>query len=192
MRHVDLLASRGEVLHRLFFALWPDDALREGIAETAAQLEREHAPGGQRLRPERYHLTMQFLGDFQLPRPSVVDTARAAAASVRLPAFELVLDHAGSFSGSRVWWLGTHSIPPGLQFLWDALGAALAEAGVQVKSTQAFAPHLTIRRDVRRQTAPIAIRQLPWTVREFVLIDSVPAARAHYCILGRWPLMPAT
>jgi len=116
MRNVDLLASRGEVLHRLVFALWPDEALWEGIADTSAQLERGHAPGGRRLRPERYHLTLQFLGDFQLLRPSVVDAARVAAASVRLPAFVLVLDHAGSFSGSRVWWLGTYGIPSSLSF----------------------------------------------------------------------------
>jgi 2'-5' RNA ligase len=190
MQQADPHAPHDEALHRLFFALWPDDALRERIADTAAQLECKHAPGGRRLRSERYHLTLQFLGYFQSLRPSVVNAARAAAATVRPPAFELVFDHAGSFSGSRVSWLGMHGIPPGLQALWDALRAALAEAGVQVKSAPAFAPHLTIRRDVRRQTAPIAIQQLRWPVREFVLIDSVPSARAPYCILGRWPLMP--
>jgi 2'-5' RNA ligase len=175
MQQPDLLAPAGdETVHRLFFALSPDAALRQQIAEASTQLEREHASGGRRLNPDRYHLTLQFLGDFQPLRPSVVDAARQAADSVRLPAFEISLDHAGSFPGSNVWWLGTHGMAPGLQALWDALGAALARAGVQVKSSQRFAPHLTIRRDVRRQIEPVAIGPLHWAVRDFVLFDSRP------------------
>jgi 2'-5' RNA ligase len=175
MQQPDLLApASDETVHRLFFALSPDAALRQQIAEASTQLEREYAPGGRRLNPDRYHLTLQFLGDFQPLRPSVVDAARQAADSVRLPAFEISLDHAGSFPGSNVWWLGTHGMAPGLQALWDALGAALARAGVQVKSSQRFAPHLTIRRDVRRQIEPVAIGPLHWAVRDFVLFDSRP------------------
>jgi 2'-5' RNA ligase len=175
MQQPDLLVpARDEAVHRLFFALSPDAGLRQRIADVSLQLEREHAPGGRALKPDRYHLTLQFLGDFQPLRQSVVDAARQAADAVRLPAFELCLDHAGSFSGSNVWWLGTRGVAPGLQALWDALGAALARAGVQVKSPQRFAPHLTVRRDVRRQVEPIAIGPLHWTVREFVLFDSRP------------------
>jgi 2'-5' RNA ligase len=43
-----------------------------------------------------------------------------------------------------------------------------------VKSSQRFAPHLTIRRDVRRQVEPLAIGPLHWTVRDFALFDSIP------------------
>lgn len=175
MQQPDLLVpARDEAVHRLFFALSPDAALRQRIAGVSLQLERGQAPGGRRLAPDRYHLTLQFLGDFQPLRPSVVDAARQAADSIQLPAFDLSLDHAGSFPGSNVWWLGTHGVAPGLQALWDALGAALAGAGVQVKSSQRFAPHLTIRRDVRRQVEPLAIGPLHWTVRDFVLFDSIP------------------
>jgi 2'-5' RNA ligase len=175
MQQPDLLVpARDETVHRLFFALSPDAALRQRIAEVSLQLEREHAPGGRALKPDRYHLTLQFLGDFQPLRPSVVDAARQAADSIQLPAFDLSLDHAGSFPGSNVWWLGTHGVAPGLQALWDALGAALARVGVQVKSSQRFAPHLTIRRDVRRQVEPLAIGPLHWAVRDFVLFDSIP------------------
>jgi 2'-5' RNA ligase len=175
MQQPDLLAPVGdEAVYRLFFALSPDAGLRQRIADVSLQLEREHAPGGRALKPDRYHLTLQFLGDFQPLRPSVVDAARQAADTIQLPAFELSLDHAGSFPGSNVWWLGTHGVAPGLQALWDALGVALARAGVQVKSSQRFAPHLTIRRDVRRQVEPLAIGPLSWTVRDFVLFDSIP------------------
>lgn len=171
--------------HRLFFALWPDDALRARIAATAAQLEDEHAPGGRRLKPERYHVTLQFLGDFRPVPERLREDAMAAAASVRSPAFELALDCAGSFSGANVWWLGSQSTPDGLRVLWDALGHALAQRGVPVRSGGSFVPHLTIQRDVRRHlSTPVAM--LPWHVREFVLLDS--HSGRPYDLLGRWPL----
>jgi 2'-5' RNA ligase len=190
MQQPDLLAPAGdEAVHRLFFALSPDAALRQQIVDVSLQLEREQAPGGRRLNPDRYHLTLQFLGDFQPLRPSVVDAARQAADSIQLPAFELDLDHVGSFPGSNVWWLGTHGVAPGLQALWDALGAVLARTGVQVKSPQRFAPHLTIRRDVRRQIEPLAIGPLHWAVRDFVLFDSRPGQ--PYEVLHRRRLQDA-
>ncbi|HEY5781616.1 MAG TPA: RNA 2',3'-cyclic phosphodiesterase [Lysobacter sp.] len=174
-------------MHRLFFALWPDDSLRQRIDETAAQLEREHAPGGRRLRADRYHLTLQFLGDFQPLPPSLVDDACAAAGTVRQAPFDLTLDCAGSFRGSNVWWLGSHAVPPGLQQLWDRLGQSLLQARVRVKSSsQPFAPHLTIQRDVRRHIALLPTSPLRWHVGEFALIDSQPGR--PYTVLGRWPL----
>jgi 2'-5' RNA ligase len=174
-------------MHRLFFALWPDDALRRRIDETAAQLEREHHPGGRRLRADRYHLTLQFLGDFQPLPPRLVDDACAAADTVRVPPFELMLDCAGSFRGSNVWWLGAHAMPDGLQRLWDGLGQALAQARVRVKSpSQPFAPHLTVQRDARRHIASLPITPLRWRVGQFALIDSQPGR--PYTVVRSWPL----
>ncbi|HEY0504009.1 MAG TPA: RNA 2',3'-cyclic phosphodiesterase [Lysobacter sp.] len=178
-------AATGE-MHRLFFALWPDDALRARIAATAAALETEHAPGGRRLKPERYHVTLQFLGDFRPVPERLVDDARAAADAVRAPAFELPLDCAGSFRGANVWWLGSQAMPDGLRTLWDALGGALARQRVPVKTGAGFVPHLTIQRDVRRHLPSTPVAALPWTVREFVLLDSRQGR--PYDVLGRWPL----
>ena len=182
------IARSDEGLHRLFFALWPGDALREAIGEAADNLERGHAPGGRRSRAERYHLTLRFLGEFQpLPR-SVLDAAYAAADSLRMRAFDLVLDHAGSFPGSRVWWLGAHEIPTELRLLHAALGSALARSGVPIEASVGFIPHLTIQRNVDRAIDPITIPKLRWPVREFVLVDSVAAGIVPYRIVGRWAL----
>jgi RNA 2',3'-cyclic 3'-phosphodiesterase len=190
MSQSDLFAEAEDTrTHRLFFALWPDDALRAEIARTDASLEAGHASGGRPLRPQKYHLTLQFLGDFRPLQPSVVDAARHAAQAVRSPAFDLSLDHAGSFSGSDVWWLGAHDIAPALAQLWDTLGAELAKAGVRVKSAPSFSPHLTIRRNVRRRIAPVAIAPLHWAVREFVLVDSL-VGLGTYRIVDRWALAP--
>jgi 2'-5' RNA ligase len=189
MHQADPLGNDADATpHRLFFALWPDAALRGRIASTVAGLERDNAPGGRRLNPDRYHLTLQFLGDFQPLRQSVVDAAIAAADSIRLPGFDLVLDRVGSFPKAGVCWLGASAPPEALRQLWDGLGSALASARVQVKSASDFSPHLTVLRDVHRPLPSTPIEPLPWPLREFVLIDSVSGAHPTYRLLGRWPL----
>ena len=174
--------------HRLFFALWPDPELRDRIAAVVTQLQRDHPSGGRRLHPDRYHLTLQFLGDFQPLEPSLVDAACRAAGSLQPTAFALALDQAGSFARAGVVWLGPRQVPGALQQLWDALGDALAAAGVPVQSAPAFAPHLTVLRNARKPLSPTPIASLHWPVSEFVLVDSVSGSLPGYRLLGRWPL----
>ena len=189
MHQADLLGNDADAtLHRLFFALWPDAALRRRIATTVAGLERDTAPGGRRLNPDRYHLTLQFLGDFKPLRQSVLDAAIVAAGSIRLPPFDLVLDLAGSFPKAGVCWLGASSPPDALRQLWNGLGSALTSARVQVRSAPTFSPHLTVLREVRKPLPPTPFEPVLWPVREFVLVDSVSGTHPAYRLLGRWPL----
>ena len=189
MHQADLLGNDADATtHRLFFALWPDAALRKHIATTVAGLERDNAPGGRRLNPDRYHLTLQFLGDFKPLRQSVLDAAIVAAGSIRLPPFDLVLDLAGSFPKAGVCWLGASTAPETLQELWNELGRALTGARVQVRSAPTFSPHLTVLREVRKPLPPTPFEPVLWPVREFVLVDSVSGTHPAYRLLGRWPL----
>lgn len=176
-------------VHRLFFALWPDDAMRQGIAGTTARLLQAHDAGGRRIGPHRYHLTLQFLGDFAELPPSLVEQARAAAASVEATPFELVLDRAGSFHNRSIpWWLGSQVLPDGLQRLWDGLGNALANAGVRVQSGKALVPHVTVLRDARQPLSRTVVEPLRWMVDSFVLVHSELGTRNIYTEEGRWTL----
>lgn len=168
-------------LHRLFFALVPPPAVRERIAQAAAAVERSHPSGGRLLKPDRYHVTLRFLGDFDPLPPSLPDAARAAADAVPLEAFDMLLDHAGSFGRNGVRWLGG---PPNdaLQALWSDLGNALARQGVRVVR-EGFVPHLTIARDVRAALTPAPIDPVSWRVDGFALVESRPGR--PYGILHR-------
>ena len=66
--------------YRLFFALLPDEATRARIHQAAVQLQAQHAPRGRWIDPGRYHLTLQFLGDFDGPSTGIATLARHAAA----------------------------------------------------------------------------------------------------------------
>ncbi|MGH8072701.1 MAG: RNA 2',3'-cyclic phosphodiesterase [Lysobacter sp.] len=190
MQQPDLagFAAPSTSIHRLFFALWPGEQLRQGIADTASQLLQYHDAGGRRIGPHRYHLTLQFLGDYAELPPSLVEQAKAAAASVEVAPFELALDRAGSFRNRSIpWWLGCETPPEGLLRLWDSLGAALARAGIRVQSGKALVPHVTVLRDARLPLPATSIDPLDWPVDSFVLIHSELGARNAYTMLGQWP-----
>ena len=177
--------------HRLFFALWPEDGVRAAMHAAARTVESAYRPHGRMLGAHRYHLTMQFLGDFEELPEQVVHRAMAAAASVRMAAFELSVDRAGSFKNKEIpWWLGCGSESQELRALWDRLGIALAKAGVRIKTGHRVnAPHVTI---VREATAhlhpPVAIEPIAWRVADFALIHSQLGSRNAYTVLGQWPL----
>ncbi|SDY25612.1 2'-5' RNA ligase [Lysobacter sp. yr284] len=178
-------------LHRLFFALWPDAGTRAQIRERALALEAAQRPGGRLIGAHRYHLTLQFLGDFaELPQ-ALAQRAGAAAAAVRADAFDFALDRAGSFANRDIpWWLGSAEPNPALAALWDRLGVALARQGVKVvASHRAHAPHVTIVREAGHGLSPpLAIEPLAWRIDRFVLLHSVLGKRNEYSLLGEWPL----
>ena len=191
MQQPDLagFAAPAASIHRLFFALWPGDEVRHRIGEATKHLLREHDAGGRRTGPHRYHLTLQFLGDYAELPPSLVEQAGAAAAAVQVAQFELVLDRAGSFRNRSIpWWLGCAAAPEGLGQLWASLGSALAHAGVRVESGKALVPHVTVLRDARQRLPTTPIEPLHWSVDSFVLIHSELGARNAYTEVGRWML----
>src|SRR5688572_33250846 len=173
--------------HNLFFALWPDEAVRMQVEERAKALDGHHHPRGRLLTPARYHLTLQFLGEHADVPSQLIEEAVNAAGRVSAPAFDLSLDQAGSFH--NVWWLGSVQPPPGLQALWQALGNELMHARVKVASLGKFTPHVTVVRDAVARLPPTTIPPIRWRVREFVLIDSQPPR--PYTILQRWPVPDA-
>ena len=173
--------------HKLFFALWPGEAVRVQIEERAKALDGEHHPRGRLLKPARYHLTLHFLGQQAEGQASLIKDVVNAAGRVQAPAFDLSLDQAGSFH--NVWWLGSAQPPEGLQVLWRALGNALTHAREEVASSDTFTPHVTVVRDVAARLSSTPIAPIHWRVREFVLIGSQPPH--PYTILHRWPLQEA-
>ena len=177
-----------DAIRRLFFALWPDDDVRGAMADRARAIDMACAPDGRSTPPGRYHMTLLFLGSFQPLPPTLVETAIAAANTVRAPAFELVLDRAGIFQRSRAWWLGG-TAPPALQVLHAQLAAAVEAMGVGSPDRSPFMPHVTLGRNPRRPLRAHPIAPLRWPVRDFVLVDSAAGAPA-YRIERRWPLDP--
>ena len=186
--HQDLFGRSPSVVHNVFFGLMPDDASREGMVEAVQSLRTmDHEPQGRWLKPARYHMTLHFLGTFsELPADRIAAAVRAAG-ELRTPAFELVLDRAGSFSGG-VGWLGCARIAAPLQQLWEELRQALAGEYVATKGHARFVPHVTVLRDARKPIPDVPIEPIRWTVRNVMLIDSQLGGQNEYRPLGSWQL----
>ena len=185
--HHDLFGISQPVVHNVFFGLMPDDTTRERMVEAVKSLRTKHDPQGRWLKPARYHMTLHFLGTFsELPEDRTAAAIRAAD-GLRSPAFDLLLDRAGSFSGG-IGWLGCARVEPLLQQLWDELRQALAREHVVTKGHARFVPHVTVLRDARKPMPDVAIAPIRWPIREVMLIDSQLGDRNEYRSLGSWQL----
>lgn len=166
---------------RLFFALWPDDATRERLAEWTRAIHRES--GGRAMRPENVHLTLAFLGSTD---PALLPTIEAAAARVAPRAFTLRIDEPGYWRHNQIAWAGAREEPPELRTLVADLRAALLEAQVPFDA-KPFATHVTLVRKARPGFRLPRLATIEWPVREFVLVRSVNGPDgSHYEVERRW------
>jgi 2'-5' RNA ligase len=177
--------------HKLFFALRPDPASAERIAQavTAEHQARGLAP---RLRPSRiFHITLFFFGNFEgPPEPGLVELVRRVAGELDWPSFELRFDRFASWGNPearrRPFVLtGGQGLELVREFQAE-LGRHLAAHGF-VRS-ESFEPHLTLRYDPS-PAATWSVDLPGWVASDFVLIDS-PQGETRHDVIARWPLQP--
>jgi 2'-5' RNA ligase len=148
---------------RVFFALWPDEALRGKLSRLARQLEGDGRP----VPAEHLHLTLAFPGTVPA---GVVSRLVARMRSVEVPAIRLRLDALGYFARPRIAWVGPSEVPETLGQLARALNALCAEAGVRPEQ-RPFRPHVSLRRGVTR-FQPARFPPLDWMTDRIVLVES--------------------
>lgn len=168
-----------------FFALWPDRAVRRRLASAAARLPLGEGGAAYRIRPERLHLTLAWLGEIDSVR---VDAARRAADEVQARAFLLRLDRLGHFPGPNAVWLGASRMPAPLARLKAELDRELLGYGLPV-AADPFVPHVTVQRNVRTP-ADAAAERVDWPVTAFALLRSARSGGKAdgYRVVARWSL----
>lgn len=168
---------------RLFFALWPEAALQQRLAQAAAAL-LPHA-AGRRVRAENLHCTLVFLGAVDAAQRLCLEDA---AALVRAEPFTLTFDRLGYFRRPQVAWLGCTTTPAPLQALVTGLGHGTASCGFAPEQ-RPYAVHLTVARKLRRDPGRLPLMPVDWPVRQFALVESVSEPDgAHYRPLRFWDL----
>lgn len=175
---------------RLYFALWPDDALRAAIA--AASAEAIATVGGRAVPPADFHVTLAFLGGVPAAR---VAPAIAAARSVRAERGAQRFDRVGSWprgespgespGGPLV--LEATRVAASLAALHAALGNRLRTADFALDRRE-FRPHITLARGTERACAPVSA-SVEWRYSAFVLVESrLAPAGSRYAIVDTFPL----
>jgi len=177
-----MCSTPAELRQRLFFALWPDAAVRQALARSSRELL------GRRVKPvpaENLHITLAFAGPVTA---AVRDCLATAAGGIRAAPFALTLDHVGHWPRPRILWLGPTHTPAGLWSLVGALNGVFDGCGLQ-RETRPFQAHVTLARKVRRAPPLAVAAPVAWSISDFSLVESVTGVRgASYRRLVSWKL----
>ena len=168
---------------RIFFALWPNDAIRRQLHTITSGIPLS--------RPARavpiynLHLTLHFIGNVFSDQ---MDCLRRQARTVSTEGFEISIDCSGHFGKPKVAWLGCRNISPALQILKQKLGTALGDCDYQPETRQ-YHPHITVARKFSRQAALQAFEPIRWSIDQFALIESRSTFKGvEYGVVESFPL----
>ena len=168
-------------MSEVFFALWPDDAVRAQLAHWSRELHG--LCGGRPTRSENLHVTLAFLGSVEEARVAEVERA---AGEVALSAATLVLDTPGYWKHNRIAWAGASAVPGELNAMVVELRNALTRSGIAFDA-KPFVSHVTLLRDARVPRAMPALDPIDWRLDGFALVRSVTLPRGgRYEIRKSW------
>lgn len=169
---------------RLFFALWPGEAVRDAVAARLPAMPKPAKP----VSRDNWHVTLAFLGE---TAPEQRLAFEKAAESVASRPFELTLNRLGYFHRPKVLWLGAGTVPEVLAALHADLDASLAEVGFE-PDKRPFTAHLTLARKMPPPGDLPAVSPIAWPVADFCLVRSELDRRgARYAVVRRFPLTGA-
>lgn len=168
---------------RHFFALWPD----EGVREKLAQVARRAAARGRLHHPEDHHITLVFLG--QVADGQLRCIEQTADAICGHP-FTLHIDRIGYWHRPRILWAGPSQTPEPLSQLVFDLQNGLKACGFEPERRR-YKPHVTLYRKVAGAKAGVIEPAIEWPVGGFVLAVSGGGApgEPRYRVLKRWLLV---
>ncbi len=174
-------------LHRLFFALVPSAGECEALRHRAEDLKAAF-PQARWVRPERYHLTLHFLGESDGPRKDMVTAARAAMQDWQPEPLGITLDHLLCLGNPKnpALTLAALQPSPAVVAFWRALQQRLLRAGFKQHAGRSFVPHLTLAY-VPPRTAPVDVPPVVLHPQGVQLLQSIEG-EAEYQRLGEWSL----
>lgn len=168
---------------RAFFALSPDDEVRETLAALGRDVARRSR--GRAVSPDNAHLTLAFIGD--VSKDTLV-ALQAVGDRVPKTGFAVSFDSLGAWRASGVAWIAPAVLPPPLLTLHSTLADALAAAGFELE-TRPFRPHVTL---ARRCLQPLPRAKCPpilWRADKLYLVGSeLRDAGPVYRNLASWDL----
>ena len=166
----------------MFFALWPDEALRDRFDAVAAPLRA----AGRVTARANWHLTLVFLGGVDAAQRAGLESA---VQRLRPRRFTLRLDRVRHWRRSHIVWLGG-AAPPGLVQLVSLLRAAARAEGIE-DPAQPYRAHVTLARGVVAMPQLQRINRVDWAPMSFVLVESRSTGEGiRYAPLRAWPLSP--
>jgi len=171
------------MVHRLFFALLPNNSLRRQLHHVTKKIDIR---SGRWVRIDNLHLTLLFLGNITSKQLPCIDNA---ASKIHIKPFSFTIDQLGHFKKSKVLWLGDsrQSCAP-LMSLATQLKENVSTCDIALEKIK-FQAHVTLARKVNSFHGQGIVDQITWPVNDFCLMESIPVERGVvYQVVQRYPL----
>jgi RNA 2',3'-cyclic 3'-phosphodiesterase len=169
---------------RLFFASFPDSDSCRSVSAAVQALKLPAASSY--LPPEKYHMTLIFLGEVP---DSKVQAVREVGDAQRIACFPLQFDGWEYWKGARAVVASASDLPEPLRTLRANVAAALTQRGVAFDD-KPLRPHMTVARKLTQAPVLPQLSEFSWTVRAFSLVSSVTAPTGSvYTVVDTWPLL---
>jgi 2'-5' RNA ligase len=172
---------------RLFYAFWPDEAIRARVSAAAAVVA-----DGMRMVPRaNYHVTVAFIGAVSR---SKIEVLRQIGRGQRAPRLVLRFDAYEYWPKPEVLVAAAHDIPRPLTDLWQTLHRDLAAAEF-VLTPKSLRPHVTLARHIAQAPALPALLPFAWHATELCLVRTDTAGTdtagtgSLYTVVDSWPLL---
>lgn len=181
-RHAGIRQAGRRVTDRLFFAVVPDAATADRIADRAAVWRARHGLTGRLLKATHFHVNLAPVHEgIGLPDTGDIEDWVARARAIPMPSFRVAFDRLTSFSNGALVLTGEEATI-GLEVLQQRLSDALDDTP---RPARRYTPHVTLLHDGRHVEAE-PVEPIAWTVREVALIHG-RVGKANGC-LARLPL----
>jgi RNA 2',3'-cyclic 3'-phosphodiesterase len=186
-----------ERTRRLFFALWPDEALRAALAHATRKAVRHS--GGRPVAEHNLHATLLFLGSVVESRVSEVAEIGARVARETLVSRDslasgFVFDRVELFQKAHVLVATTSASSGGGHLVANALVEGLQrETGLAgfAPDLKPFRAHVTLARKVAFLKTVLQMQPVEWRFDTFALVESrTDADGPVYTVLQSYALHP--
>jgi len=184
-----MLAAASRVRNALYFMVKPEQHAAQAANALMTVLQSRYGLQGNAVTPDRQHVTLHSLGEYdELPEDLVAQALRAGAA-VELEPFDVEFDRAlGWGSAAKLLALGSGGWRArGMKGLQGAVAEAMVDVGLGRFVRSSFQPHVSLL--YGDKPVPVEhIEPIGWTVSELLLVHSAVGLHEHR-VLGRWPLV---
>ncbi len=146
---------------RLFFALNPDDKVRDRLTKPCLAIT-----GGRCIRPQNFHLTLHFIGQTNAEK-CLIDHAE----NIGFKPFNLIIDQYGYFKRAKVVWAGSKHCPDDLFKLAEHCAETSVKCG-NIERSECYTPHISLIRKIDNKPDWPEFEAFEWNVNSFCLMAS--------------------
>jgi len=149
--------------HRLFYAIWPDEATSESLMRLQAPLH------GRKTHRDDFHITLVFLGERSSELLPIFQEILMRISNVEMA---LVIDRLRYSRRNHMVRLEMTTPPPALFQLQSELTEELTRRKIPFRQHPEFKPHITLARDA---DAPgeLPFAPITWHANRIALVESM-------------------